>query len=195
MEQLLTLIISLIMSLTVSGGVSNAAEVPPEEAAKAFLDGIKAYDEQVVDSYMDNKYVNFLENADGEPKDTKKMQEAILGGMEYEILDSIQKNRTAVVKVRVSNKDFSNVMPAYEKASYDYVMEHLYDENISDKDYLNDKCVSIYVKQLEKTASKGKTVEKEIFIPMEDDGYYGWRIVLDDGIMKSLMGNFKLPVK
>ena len=38
-----------------------------------------------------------------------------------------------------------------------------------------------------------KTVKKEIFIPMEDNGYYGWKILLNDEIMKTLVGGLELP--
>ena len=188
------------------------SEVTPAEATEAFMAGISGGDKQVTAGYADNSYVNFLTNVKGDSEDVKRLREAVFSGMDYEVLDTLESDGLAVAKVRVTNNDFSKVMDSYEKESYDFVMDNLYDEKIEDKDYLNEKCTEIYIEQLEKAAGTGasgdkadtgasgdkagtEAVEKILYIPMEDDGFYGWRIILSDKIMKAMTGNRELPTE
>ena len=179
------------------------SEVTPAEATEAFMAGISGGDKQITAGYADNSYVNFLTNVKGDSEDVKRLREAVFSGMDYEVLDTLESDGLAVAKVRVTNNDFSKVMDSYEKESYDFVMDNLYDEKIEDKDYLNEKCTEIYIEQLEKAAGTGasgdkagtEAVEKILYIPMEDDGFYGWRIILNDKIMKAMTGNLELATE
>ena len=71
--------------------------------------------------------------------------------------------------------------------------EHLYSDTVTDKKKLNKKCLDIYLDQIEKSADKDPSYEADVFIPMEADGYGGWRIVLNDDIMKSILGELEIP--
>jgi hypothetical protein len=84
-------------------------------------------------------------------------------------------------------------MDDYEKASYEYVTGNLYSDTVTKKEKLNKKCLDIYLDQIEKTAEKKPSYETDIFIPMEADGYGGWRILLNDDIMKAMLGELEIP--
>ena len=99
----------------------------------------------------------------------------------------------AVVKVTVRTSDFSGVMEDYKKESYEYVTENLYSDDVVSKEKLNKKCIDIYLDQVEKTAESDANYEAEIFLPMEEDGYGGWRILLSDEIMKEVLGKLEIP--
>ena len=169
------------------------AEVTPQEAAEAFLNDISGGQTQTVQAYMDNSYVNFLENVKGTDEEMDNLEEAVFRNFSYEITDSAEKNNVAVVKVKVRNCDFSGIMKKYKKKSYEYVTNNLYSEDVTDKEKLNKKCLDIYLDQIEKTADGEPTFEAEVFLPMEKDGYGGWRIILSDEIMKEVLGELEIP--
>ena len=62
-----------------------------------------------------------------------------------------------------------------------------------DKKKLSKECLEIYVEQIEKDAKAEPSLEKTIYLPMINDGYGGWKMLLDDKIMKALMGNLAMP--
>lgn len=142
---------------------------------------------------MDNQYVNFLENVNGSDKEMDRLETALFKNLNYKITETAVKGDVAVAKVEVTSNDFSKVMDSYQKESYKYVMDNLYDDKATDKEQLNKKCMDIYLQQIENIAKNGDTIQTEIFVPMEDDGHYGWRILLNDEIMKALMGGLELP--
>lgn len=186
-------IISIIVAVMIQGGVSGVVETPPADAVNEFMQGLMDGNDQVLERYVDNKYVNFLLNVEGDEKTTDRMNKALFKNLEYKIEDTAQKSAVAVVEVAVKTNDFSDVMEKYEDASYDYVVENLYDEDITDKKKLNAKCLDIYVDQIEKDAKKEASVEKKIYIPMISDGYGGWKLLIDNHIMKILLGKLAMP--
>ena len=193
MGGIINTIVSILIAMTISGSATNMAEVTPQEAADAFLQNLSADDAQTDMMYMDNKYINFLENVKGTDEEMDRLEDAVFKNFSYEITDERAKGDVAVVKVAVKNCDFSDIMDDYEKASYKYVTEHLYSDTVTDKKKLNKKCLDIYLDQIEKTAEKNPSYDTEVFIPMEADGYGGWRIVLSDDIMKSILGELEIP--
>ena len=50
------------------------------------------------------------------------------------------------------------------------------------------------MEEIEKAAQSGTVLETEVYIPMVDDGYYGWNILMTDELMKSVLGNLQIPV-
>lgn len=186
-------IISILIAMTISGSTASMAEVTPQEAAEAFLQNLSADDAQTDMMYMDNKYINFLENVKGTDEEMDRLEDAVFRNFSYEITDERARGDVAVVKVAVKNCDFRGIMDDYEKASYKYVTEHLYSDTVTDKKKLNKKCLDIYLDQIEKTAGKEPSYEADVFIPMEADGYGGWRIVLSDDIMQSILGELEIP--
>ena len=170
------------------------ATTTPEKATDNFLKSVEECDQQAMEKYMDNAYVNFLCNAKGDSKVLDRMYDALFKNFSYEIQQVKEKNNVAVAKVVVKGNDFSGVMPAYSKASYDYVMDNLYEESIGDKEALEKKCLEMYVSEIEKAAEGKETIETVVFVPMVDDGYYGWNILVTDALMAQMLGNLGMPV-
>lgn len=193
MGELFSTIIAFILSASLSLGISTSMEQAPADAVNEFMSGMISGDDAVTEMYLENKYVNFLENVKGDEDLVKKMNEAIFKNTSYEIEDIATKGNVAVAKVKVKTNDFSKVMDKYDDASYDYVMYHLYEDKISNKKKLRKECFRIYVEQIVKTSNKKPKQEEEIFIPMSGDGYGGWEILLTDEVMEALMGNLQIP--
>ena len=192
MGSFLTSIFSIIMALIMQTSTMGTAAVSPEDAATEFMEGLSAGNDQVVVKYMENDYVNLLENT-GNDKTTDRLYKGLFRNFGYEITDSASKNDVAVVKMTVTNSDFSNVEEDFNEAAYQYITGNLYDEDVTNKKKLSKECLDIYLEQIEKTADKGKTKDKTIFLPMKSNGYYGWEVLVDDKIMKRILGGLKIP--
>ena len=190
---LLGKIVSILIAAAISGGASAMSEVEPWDAADAFFQDLSAWDKQTTMTYMDNKYVNFLENVKGTDEEMDRLEEALFRNFSYELEECATKGEVAVVKVKVRNCDFGKIMDNYKKESYEYVTENLYSDDVIDKEKLNKKCLDIYLDQIEKTAGEEPSYEAEVFLPMEQDGYGGWRMILSDEIMKEILGELEIP--
>ena len=190
---LLGKIVSILLAAAISGGASAMSEIEPWDAADAFLQDLSAWDKQTTMTYMDNEYVNFLENVKGTDEEMDRLEEALFRNFSYELEECATKGEVAVVKVKVRNSDFRKIMDSYKKESYKYVTENLYSDDVIDKVKLNKKCLDIYLDQIEKTAGEEPSYEAEVFLPMEQDGYGGWRMILSDEIMKEILGELEIP--
>ncbi len=196
MPYIVKTIITALIAMFMQTSVINMATTTPAEAADDFLKALKAQDVKVMERYMDNTYINFLCNAgESDAEAVDEIADAVFENFEYEIEIVKQKNKSAVAKVMIKNNDFSKVMDKYEKESYDYIMENLYEKEIGDKEALNAKCLEIYVAEVEKAAGSDKLIEKEVFVPMTDNGYYGWNIIVTDEFMESVLGNLEMPTE
>lgn len=186
-------ILSILLAAAISGGASAMSEVEPWDAADVFFQDLSAGNKQATMTYMDNRYVNFLENVKGTDEEMDRMEDALFKNFSYELEECATKGEVAVVKVKVKNCDFSKIMDKYQKESYEYVTENLYSDDVIDKEKLNKKCLDIYLDQIEKTSGEEPSYEAEIFLPMEQDGYGGWRMILSDEIMKEILGELEIP--
>jgi len=193
MHYLIKPIATFLIPLIMHTSFFSLVSVTPYEAAEDFLEGLKTQETHVMDKYMDNTYVNFLNNVQGDEETVSRMNDALFGSFSYKIEQVKEKDGVAVASVTVISADFSGVKDAYDKASYKYVMDNLYTEGIEDKDALNAKCLEIYVSQIEKAAESGGTLETVVFVPMVEDGYYGWNIIMTDELMEAIMGNLQVP--
>lgn len=185
-------ILGIMIPLVMQLGVINMVETTPDAAVKDFLDGLRTGSSKVTERYMENEYVNTLINVKGDEETVDRMYGALFRNFEYTIDDVAEKDDLAVAKVSIKCNDFTKVRKAYDKASCKYVTEHLYDEKIADKSWLNDKCFEIYVKQIENAADKEPS-ETVIYMPLEDNGSYGWNVIIDDELMKTILGGLKFP--
>lgn len=186
-------LMTTLLTLYMSFGGTAAAAAPPEEAATEFLDGLSAGKTTVMEQYLDNEYVNFLINSTGDPEQLNRMRGAIFKNFSYEITDSAARNDIAVVQVVIERDDFSGALDKYTKDSYDYVSNHLYDKQVTDKEKLSAKCLEIYVSDLEKMAGDKPDEEVTLYLPLLSDGYGNWDVALDDKTMKTLLGDLELP--
>lgn len=193
MQHILKTVITLLISLLMQSGVVNLISTTPHDAVSDFMDGLKNRDSSVMEKYMDDSYVNFITNVQGDDTVVERMNEALFRNFSYKIEKIKTKNDVAVAKVSITSGDFSNVLSGYESASYKYITDNLQSDEIADKDYLNAKCLEIYVQQVEAAADSGTVLETVVYIPMIDDGYYGWNIIMTDDLMKTVLGNLQMP--
>ena len=193
MQYMIKILITIIISALMQSSAVNMVSTTPKEAVTDFLSGLKARESMTMEKYMDNSYVNFLVNVQGDDAVTERMNEALFSGFSYEIGRVVQKNKAAVAEVTVRSIDYSSVLDGYETEAYAYVIDNLYTEEIADKEKLEAKCLEIYVEQIEKAAETGNKIETLIYIPMVDDGYYGWNVIMTDELMRSVLGNLQMP--
>ena len=132
-------------------------------------------------------------NVSGDREVTDRMYAALFENFSYEIVEILEKNQVAVAEVEVSGSDFSGVMEAYSAASYEYVTDNLYSDSIEDKEALSARCLEIYVEQIEAAASSGAGFEAVVYVPMTDDGLFGWNILATDEMMSLILGNLEVP--
>lgn len=185
-------ILSIIITAVMQLSVINMVESTPEDAVRDFFDGLGTGDSKVTERYMENEYVNTLINVKADEKTADRMYRALFRNFTYDIEDVAVKDDLAVAKVAITCNDFTKVRKNYDKASYNYVVDNLYKDRMADKSWLSSKCFSIYVKQIEKAAEK-EPDETVIYVPLEDNGSYGWNIILDDEMMKTILGGLKFP--
>ena len=193
MQHILKTVITLLISLLMQSGVVNLISTTPHDAVSDFMDGLKNRDSSVMEKYMDDSYVNFITNVQGDDAVVERMNEALFRNFSYKIEKIKTKDDVAVAKVSITSGDFSNVLSGYESASYEYITDNLQSDEIADKDYLNAKCLEIYVQQVEAAADSGTVLETVVYIPMIDDGYYGWNIIMTNDLMKTVLGNLQMP--
>ncbi len=193
MQHILKTVITLLISLLMQSGVVNLISTTPHDAVSDFMDGLKNRDSSVMEKYMDDSYVNFITNVQGDDAVVERMNEALFRNFSYKIEKIKTKDDVAVAKVSITSGDFSNVLSGYESASYEYITDNLQSDEIADKDYLNAKCLEIYVEQVEAAADSGTVLETVVYIPMIDDGYYGWNIIMTEDLMKTVLGNLQMP--
>ena len=187
-------VISIIISIMMQMGVMNMISTTPHESVTDFMDGLKNRETHVMEKYMDDSYVNFIANVQGDKDTVARMNEALFRNFSYEVKEIIEKNDVAVAKVSIKSGDFSKVLSEYEKVSYQYVTDNLYTDDIADKEKLNAQCLQLYVQQVEKAAESGAVLETIVFVPMVNDGYYGWNIIMTDDLIKNVLGNLQMPV-
>lgn len=186
-------ILAILISISMQLSVSDAVEVSPQTTADEFLSGITTGDDAVIEQYLDNEYLNFIVNTKGDEDLVKRMNTALFANLSYEIEAVASNEQAAVAKVKITGNDFSNVMKRYKKASYNYTINHLYDEKVTNKKKFRKQCLRIYIEQIEKLSEKEPSLETEIYLPMVDDGYGGWTVLLTDDIMKTLIGDLAIP--
>jgi hypothetical protein len=194
MNAITTILISIIVALPLSIGVGTAADITPEIAANGFFNGLSGGNEMVTEQYIDNDYVNFIGNNDAGSDHQERLLEALFANFSYEVTDRGEKGTVAVLKLRIKNTDFSGVQEKYEKAAHEYIMDNLYSKDIEDKKMLSEKCLELYLSQLEEAVKSGATAETEIFLPMTYNGDGGWHMEINDKIMKAILGNLTIPM-
>lgn len=187
------IIATVVISVMMQAGTESIVATTPREAVLDFMEGLENRDTYVMEKYMDDSYVNFITNVQGDEAVVERMNDVLFSGFTYKIEDMAVKNDVAVAKVTITSCDFSGVLDAYNTVSYQYVVDNLYTDEIADKDWLNAQCLELYVEQVEEAAAVGATMETTVFIPMVDDGFYGWNIIMTDGLMSSVLGNLQIP--
>lgn len=182
MNGIFNTILAFILSTLMTTGMTAVIEDEPEEAVEDFFAGLTSGQQQIIEEYRDCAELD-------------EIQKEVLRNVDFKVEEAIEKGDVAVAKVKVTNSDFSGVEKAYEKKSYDYVMDNLYSDDIGNKKKLAGECLKIYEKQIVEAAEAGDKASTEIFMAMEDDGENSWRMILDDKTRSALMGGLQLPGK
>lgn len=185
---------TIIITVLMQAGIVSSVTTTPHEAVTEFMDGLKSGDTAMMEKYLDNQYINLLMNVSGDEAVVDRLYSALFEGFSYEIVEILEKNDVAVAEVNVRGGDFSGVMDAYSSASYEYVTDNLYSDSIADKDALNAKCLEIYVEQTEAAAASGSVREAVVYVPMTDDRFFGWNILVTDEMMAAVLGGLQIPV-
>ena len=193
MSVIIKMILSVVIAASMQMSMSDATEVSPQQIAGECMEGIKTMQEETLDRYAGNSYINFIANLEGDDETVQRMRDALLQNFDYTIDEVLERDDLAVAKVTIHQCDFSDVLKKYKKKSYKYITDHLYDEDITDKDKLNAKCLDIYVSQIEKVAKAGKTHEETIYLPMADNGHNSWNVILEEDFMKEVLGDIAIP--
>ena len=103
-------VISIIISIMMQMGVMNMISTTPHESVTDFMDGLKNRETHVMEKYMDDSYVNFIANVQGDKDTVARMNEALFRNFSYEVKEIIEKNDVAVAKVSIKSGDFSKVL-------------------------------------------------------------------------------------
>ncbi|MDO4518584.1 MAG: hypothetical protein Q4B78_05185 [Bacillota bacterium] len=90
------IIVSIIISILASLGMSNIAESTAQDAAVQFLDDMSQGKTEIIEEYEDNEYVNYLENILAENESTAGIRDIIYDSLDYEVIESASKNKVAV---------------------------------------------------------------------------------------------------
>ena len=121
----------MIVTVLLQGSVANIVSTTPEDAAKDFLEGLKNNEPQVMEKYMDNSYINFICNVEGDEGVVDRMDDALFQNFSYEVDKVAAKDDVAVAKVTVTCNDFSQVSAACASISrccskYAFVLSYEY---------------------------------------------------------------------
>lgn len=193
MQAIIHWILSLMIVTSMQAGLTDATSVPPQQEVQEFMNAITSAQVKQLDRYASNSYVNFVTHLKGDKETVKRMRKALLKDLPYELRGTEERDGVAVVRVDIRQCDYSKVLKKYKKESYDYIVDHLYDEDIVDKDKLNDICLDMYVSQIEKVAKAGKKKDRSLYLVLKDNGYNGWTLQVDDDTMKKILGDLAIP--
>ena len=177
MQAIIHWILSLMIVTSMQAGLTDATSVPPQQEVQEFMNAITS-------AQVKQK---------GDKETVKRMRKALLKDLPYELRGTEERDGVAVVRVDIRQCDYSKVLKKYKKESYDYIVDHLYDEDIVDKDKLNDICLDMYVSQIEKVAKAGKKKDRSLYLVLKDNGYNGWTLQVDDDTMKKILGDLAIP--
>ena len=185
-------VISILISLVLQMSAAGTGQLSPDEAAADFLQGLSQGENIVIARYIENDYVNLIENA-GDEEVTEQLYKSLFRNFSYKVTASASKSNVAVAKIDIVTDDFSKVLKEYSKESYKYITSNLYDDSISNKKKLNRKCLDIYIANIDEAADGKDMLKTTIYLPMVSDEHNGWEIMVDDELMKSIFGGLVLP--
>ncbi len=193
MQAIIHWILSLMIVTSMQAGLTDATAVPPQQEVEEFMAAVSSAQVKQLDRYAGNSYVNFVAHLQGDKAIVKRMRRTLIRDLPYEIRGTEERDGVAVVRVDIRQHDYSKALKKYRKDSYAYLTDHLYDEDIVDKAVLNDRCLDIYVSEIEKIAKAGKRKDHSLYFVLKDNGYNGWKLQVDDDNMKKILGNLSIP--
>lgn len=180
MNGIFNTVLYFILSTMISTGTATVVEDTPAEVTESYFAGLAGGQQQIVQEYR---------GCDG----IDQIEDEALKNLDYKIEDAVAKGDVAVAKVQITNRDFSRVNEVYTEKSYNYVMDHLYDEDIEDKEKLAAECLKIYEDCVAEAAGSQEEISTEIFLPMVHSEEEDWQVVPDEKTRRALLGGLELP--
>ena len=181
-----TIYIFLILLITLSA--AGCARQSPEEEVRLFLDGIKTKNKDFLIRYTDNEYVNiFLHSTGGDQEAAGRISENLLRNFSYEILSSSETDSGAVVRVKITNSDFTDVLKNYEKRSSEYIKKNMYTKKI-EKENLEAALLVIFSDETEAAASGEERKESTVDIVLTENNINGYDIVIENMLVNAVTG-------
>lgn len=170
----------------------------PEGTVKAYLEAVKNYDKEKIGTFgsasksFSKDLSDFTTTSDSKKNKNKKNSDdsgdeiikMVVENLSYEIVSSEEKDDTATVKVKITNKDYGAQMETYISKIIVYAFSH-WDE--SEK-----KIEKYYVDQFKNAIKTGyesdATITKEVDVKLKkkDDK---WEILENDKLDNAILGN------
>ena len=99
-------VISILISLVLQMSAAGTGQLSPDEAAADFLQGLSQGENIVIARYIENDYVNLIENA-GDDEVTAQLYKSLFRNFSYKVTASASKGNVAVAKIDIATDDFS----------------------------------------------------------------------------------------
>ena len=190
MKKKITLLMIILMLLSLAACTFEK----PEDKVTKFLDGVKTSDTEILKGYVDNKYVNLLVNAKGDPKVISAVRKTLFKNLKYEIVSSEKKDGKTVVKVKISNTNFKNVIKDYDSESYSYIIDNLYSGSLNRKN-LNAKCLKILLKSVKESLKENKKYTKEVDVELVENDHNAYDLKVTNKLMDAVTGGLISGIK
>ena len=85
MSVIIKMILSVVIAASMQVSMSDATEVSPQQIAGECMEGIKTMQEETLDRYAGNSYINFISNLEGNEETVQRMRDALLQNFDYTI--------------------------------------------------------------------------------------------------------------
>ena len=110
------IIATVVISVMMQAGTESIVATTPREAVLDFMEGLENRDTYVMEKYMDDSYVNFITNVQGDEAVVERMNDALFSGFTYKIEDMAVKNDVAV-SIAADNRIDNRVLFSAGKAA------------------------------------------------------------------------------
>lgn len=173
----------LVCIMAVSVCACSEETVDAEAMVSEVFEGIKSYDSETINQYVDvERYID-TEEGDGLFTDEKTLAETMFSNLSYEVTSSLEVNPGMInVNVLVTNIDMSRVAESFAKKVASYVQAYPY---VTDEE-LNNKMKEFFMDSMS-NADDSAYVTMEIAVRVEEtDGK--WEIVPATEIENAVMG-------
>lgn len=193
MKKVTAAIIALVMVMGLCG--CNILVDKPENVVDEFMDAMKNGNEDVLILYTENKDINTLIHNTADEKQMTAIYESLMKNFSWEI-KSVKEDKeagTAVVKVKISNSDFSNVLATYQTEAVKYTKDNLQQDSFT-KEVMTEECMKIFVQHV-KAAAKEDTVNSQtVTIELVQNDNHSWDMALTDEVMSAVLGGIQFPL-
>ncbi|NDL67540.1 DUF4878 domain-containing protein [Anaerotalea alkaliphila] len=193
MKKISALVLAFIMVAGLTG--CGLFGVRAEDAAKEFLEAVKAADKEAISKYV--SYEELMEISDEEAADEEDATQSeefiklMLNGMTYAILESKEDGAEATVKVEITNIDMKNVMGEYIKEAFGLAFANAFSEEM-DEEAMEKELTDMLVRMMEE--NKDKTVTNTVDMKMKKVDKQ-WKVDADEELQNAILGDLAKVVE